>query len=111
MSRRAGVTAESRFFWIRIQIFLDSRGFPDLLIRMSGKPPVSRTCGLACQGNRRLPGTCGLVIKPHFTWSSLQRAEKYLGLRSRRRAALARLRLVFCNAFSMMFFLQAFNSV
>src|SRR5882762_11173090 len=51
MGRRAGFTAESRFFWIRIQIFwkhllpglADSHvretvSFPDLLIRMSGKP-------------------------------------------------------------------------
>src|SRR5437660_12799439 len=30
--------------------------FPDLLIRMSGKPSASRTCGFACQGNRQLPG-------------------------------------------------------
>src|SRR2546430_1328008 len=56
MGRRAGFTAESRFFWIRIQIFLETPCFPDLLIRMSGKWPASRTCRFACQGNRQLPG-------------------------------------------------------
>src|SRR2546426_294199 len=50
----------------RIQIFLDSHPeksgfpfFPDLPVRMSRKPPASRTCWFACRGSRRLPGLAG----------------------------------------------------
>src|SRR6267378_1873369 len=50
----------------RIQIFLDLHPeksgflrFPDLLVRMSRKPPASRTCWFACRGSRRLPGLAG----------------------------------------------------
>src|SRR6267378_1291754 len=50
----------------RIQIFLDLHPeksgflrFPDLLVRMSRKPPASRTCWFACHGSRRLPGLAG----------------------------------------------------
>src|SRR3989442_3090622 len=53
------VTAESRFFWIRIQKNLDSRVFPDLLISISGKPLVSRTCWSASRGNHWFPGLAG----------------------------------------------------
>src|SRR6267378_4478413 len=80
------VTAESRFFWIRIQKNLDSRvsrtcrsasrgnhwfagladrhlgettGFPDLLVGISGKPLVSRTCWSASRGNHWFPGLAG----------------------------------------------------
>src|SRR6267142_2065513 len=62
MGRRAGFTAESRFFWkhqlpgLADSHVRETASFPDLLIRMSGKPPASRTCRFACQGNRQLPG-------------------------------------------------------
>src|SRR5882672_7949517 len=98
------VRPESRFFWIRIQKNLDSglpgladrhlrenTVFPDLLISISGKSPVSPTC--------------------YFILSSLQRAEKYFGLRSSRRAASARLPPVFRSALSMIAFLQVSSSV
>src|SRR5882762_7002679 len=47
----------------RIQVFLDShpeksgfKGFPDLLISISGKPLVSRTCRSASRGNHWFAG-------------------------------------------------------
>src|SRR6266478_5870444 len=52
----------SRFFWKHVLPGLadshvrETVSFPDLLIRMSGKPSASPTCGFACQGNRQLPG-------------------------------------------------------
>src|SRR6266403_3964579 len=114
----------------RIQVFLDSypeksgfKGFPDLLISISGKPLVCRTCRSASRGNHWFAGLAGRhlgettgfpdllisisgkpVVSPtcYFTLSSLQSAEKYFGLRSSRRAASARLPPVFRSALSMM---------
>src|SRR5207245_10845697 len=76
MGRRAGFTAESRFFWIRIQIFwkhllpglADSHvretvSFPDLLIRMSGNLSASRTCSVACQRNGLLDGLADSLLR------------------------------------------------
>src|SRR2546425_9708711 len=71
MGRRAGFTAESRFFWIRIQIFLETPCFPDLLIRMSGKCPASRTCRFACQGNRQLPGLADSHVRETVSFPDL----------------------------------------
>src|SRR2546425_3045635 len=71
MGRRAGFTAESRFFWIRIQIFLETPCFPDLLIRMSGKCPASRTCRFACRGNRQLPGLADSHVRETVSFPDL----------------------------------------
>src|SRR2546422_9105762 len=45
--------------------------FPDVLIRMSGKSPASRTCRFACQGNRQLPGLADSPVRETVSFPDL----------------------------------------
>src|SRR6266478_6177418 len=67
----------SRFFWKHVLPGLadwhvgETVSFPDLLIRMSGKPPASRTCRFACQGNRQLPGLADSHVRETVSFPDL----------------------------------------
>src|SRR5206468_10604950 len=89
-----------------------SRWFPGLADGHLRETSSFRTCPRSSRANQWFPRLDDQhLIYSGFTWSSLQSAQKYYGLRSSRRAASARLPPVFCKVLSISAFCEAFTSI